>query len=149
MDFKDDESTEDDSEYNRLDEAEEEGWWREDDSEDEDEDESEDESEDLDCEQDIEEHEYTISGDATRTLKIRLFLTLGVVGEPPRLADNCPTSAPKNRRRAVAALKKKKKKNIIRVMDSCQPIAEVPYQGGVYVPCMRTPRPIWLWRRIA
>lgn len=81
MDFEDDESTEDDSEYNRLDEAEEEGWWREDDSEDEDEDESEDESEDLDCEQDIEEHEYTISGDATRTLKIRLFLTDEEMGE--------------------------------------------------------------------
>lgn len=73
MDFEDDESTEDDSEYNRLDEAEEEGWWRED--------ESEDESEDLNFKQDIEEHEYTISSDATRTLKIQLFLTDEEMGE--------------------------------------------------------------------
>ncbi|GIJ99534.1 hypothetical protein Aspvir_001667 [Aspergillus viridinutans] len=62
-DFKGHESTDDGSEYNGFDDSEEEEWWRE------------DESEDLDCEQDIEEHEYTISGDTARTVKIRLFLT--------------------------------------------------------------------------
>jgi hypothetical protein len=75
-------STEDDSENNRLHKVREEGWWRGDDSEevedDEDDDEYDDEyddedEEDLDQQQDIEEHEYTIPGDATRTLKIRLF----------------------------------------------------------------------------
>ncbi|KAJ5959832.1 zinc knuckle transcription factor [Penicillium vulpinum] len=51
-------------------------------SEDENEDESEDESEDPGCEQeDIEDHEYSTSGDATRTLKIRLFLADEEVGE--------------------------------------------------------------------
>ncbi|KAL2871683.1 uncharacterized protein BJX67DRAFT_389187 [Aspergillus lucknowensis] len=35
----------------------------------------EDENEDLDCERDIEEHEYTTSGNMARTVKIRLFLT--------------------------------------------------------------------------
>ena len=48
-------------------------------------------------------------------------------GEPPRLADSCPTSTQKDRRRASVAAaiqKKKKKKTIIWVMlDSCQPIA--------------------------
>jgi hypothetical protein len=42
--------TEDDSEYNGFYVSEEEEWWRE------------DGSECLDSEQDIEEHEYTISG---------------------------------------------------------------------------------------
>ncbi|OQD86705.1 hypothetical protein PENANT_c007G03009 [Penicillium antarcticum] len=65
IDFEADESTEDDSEYNGVDDSEEEDWWRED--------ESEAESEDLDCERDIEEHEYNISGDAARTLTIQLF----------------------------------------------------------------------------
>lgn len=50
-------------EYHGFDNSEEEEWW------------SEDESECLDREQDIEEHEYTISGNKARTLKIRLFLT--------------------------------------------------------------------------
>ncbi|KAJ5124023.1 zinc knuckle transcription factor, partial [Penicillium bovifimosum] len=45
------------------------GWWRE------------DESEDLDCEEDIEDYEYTTSGDTTRTLKIRLSLTDEEMGE--------------------------------------------------------------------
>lgn len=66
MEFEDDESTEDDSEYNRSDEAEEEGWWTENDCD--------DENEDFDHEQEVEEHEYTISSDPARTLKIRLFL---------------------------------------------------------------------------
>jgi hypothetical protein len=70
MDFEDDESTEDDS---RSDEAEEEGWWTENDSE--------DEIEDSDYEQDIEEHEYTTSGDSARKLKIRLFLTDEEMGD--------------------------------------------------------------------
>ncbi|KAJ5098833.1 hypothetical protein N7532_005834 [Penicillium argentinense] len=60
VEFEDDESTDDDSECNGLDDSEEEEWWKEDDSE------------DLDCEQDIEEHEYT-TDDAARTVKIRLF----------------------------------------------------------------------------
>ncbi|KAI2788540.1 hypothetical protein POX_e06558 [Penicillium oxalicum] len=55
MDFEDDESTDDGSEYNGLDDSEQEGWWRE------------DESEDLDCEEDIEDYEYTTSGDTTRS----------------------------------------------------------------------------------
>ncbi|KAJ5175296.1 uncharacterized protein N7482_001173 [Penicillium canariense] len=63
MDFEDDRSTDDGSEYNVLDDTEEEEWWRE------------DESEDLDYEQDIEDYEYTTSGDTSRTLKIRLFWT--------------------------------------------------------------------------
>lgn len=71
MDFEDDESTEDDYEYNEFDDSEEEEWWRED--------ESEDESEI--CEQDIEEHEYITSGDANRTVKLRLFLTDEQMGE--------------------------------------------------------------------
>lgn len=65
MEFEDDESTDDDSEYDGLDDSEEEEWWKE------------DESEDLDCEQDIEEHEYITSDDTSRTMKIRLFLTDG------------------------------------------------------------------------
>jgi hypothetical protein len=63
VEFEDDESTDDDSEYDELHDSEEEEWWKE------------DESEDLDCERDIEEHEYATSGDTTRTVKIRLFLT--------------------------------------------------------------------------
>lgn len=63
MEFEDDESADDDSEYNELDDSEEEEWWKE------------DESEDLDRERDIEEHEYTTSGDTARTVNIRLFLT--------------------------------------------------------------------------
>ncbi|KAJ6118121.1 hypothetical protein N7471_013998 [Penicillium samsonianum] len=65
----DDEPTDDDSEYSELDEAEEEEWP------------SEDENEDLEYQQDIEEHEYTTSGDTTRTLKIRLFLTDEMMGD--------------------------------------------------------------------
>jgi hypothetical protein len=57
VEFEDDESADDDSEYNELDDSE------------------EDESEDLDYERDIEEHEYTTSGDTARTVNIRLFLT--------------------------------------------------------------------------
>jgi hypothetical protein len=41
----------------------------------------EDESKCLDREQDIEEHEYTISGNTARTLKIRLFLTDEEMGD--------------------------------------------------------------------
>ncbi|KAJ5263953.1 hypothetical protein N7478_011558 [Penicillium angulare] len=67
--FEDDELTEDDSENNEFDDTEEEECLRE------------DESEDLDCEQDMEEHEYKISGDAPRTVKIRLFLADGQLGE--------------------------------------------------------------------
>ncbi|KAL7650403.1 hypothetical protein M752DRAFT_277798 [Aspergillus phoenicis ATCC 13157] len=63
MEFEDDELTEDGSEYNGIDDSEEEEWWKEDDSE------------DLGHEQDIEEHEYTTSGDTARTVRIRLFLT--------------------------------------------------------------------------
>ncbi|KAF4187709.1 hypothetical protein CNMCM8694_005580 [Aspergillus lentulus] len=64
VEFEEDESTDDDdSEYNELDDSEEEEWWKE------------DESEDLNREQEIEEHEYTTSGDTARTVKIRLFLT--------------------------------------------------------------------------
>jgi hypothetical protein len=63
VEFEDDESTDDDSEYNELDGTEEEEWWKE------------NEREDLDRERDIEEHEYTTSGDTARTVKIRLFLT--------------------------------------------------------------------------
>ncbi|KAF4169680.1 hypothetical protein CNMCM6936_006839 [Aspergillus lentulus] len=64
VEFEEDESTDDDdSEYDELDDSEEEEWWKE------------DESEDLDRERDIEEHEYTASGDTARTVKIRLFLT--------------------------------------------------------------------------
>jgi hypothetical protein len=59
----DDESAHDGSESDGFDDTEQEEFWREDDSE------------DLDYQQDIEEHEYTTSGDTTRTLKIRLFLT--------------------------------------------------------------------------
>ncbi|CAG8128302.1 unnamed protein product [Penicillium nalgiovense] len=70
MDFEDDYSTEDDS---RSDEAEEEEWWSENDSE--------DEIEDSDYEQEIEEHEYAISGDSARTLKIRLFMTDEEMGD--------------------------------------------------------------------
>lgn len=69
MDFEDDESTDYGSEYNGLSDSKEEGWWRE------------DESEDLDCEEDIEDHEYTTSGDTPRTVKIRLFLTDEAMGE--------------------------------------------------------------------
>ncbi|KAF4226115.1 hypothetical protein CNMCM6805_005161 [Aspergillus fumigatiaffinis] len=61
--FEDDESTDGDSEYNELDDFEEKYWWEE------------DESEDLDCERDVEEHEYTTFGDTARTVKIQLFLT--------------------------------------------------------------------------
>ena len=67
MDSEDDESTEDEFEYNEFDDSEEEEWWKED--------ESRDDSEEMDCEQDIEEHEYIVSGDPVRTLKIRLLLT--------------------------------------------------------------------------
>ncbi|PYH42930.1 uncharacterized protein BP01DRAFT_324199 [Aspergillus saccharolyticus JOP 1030-1] len=63
VEFEDDESADDDSEYNESDDSEEEEWWKE------------DESEDLDRERDIEEHEYTTSGDTARTVNIRLFLT--------------------------------------------------------------------------
>lgn len=35
----------------------------------------------MDCEEDIENYEYTTSGDTTRTLKIRLFLTDEEMGE--------------------------------------------------------------------
>ncbi|KAJ5635063.1 uncharacterized protein N7484_008376 [Penicillium longicatenatum] len=63
MDFEDDESTDDGSEYNGFDNSEQEEWWRE------------DKSEDLDFEEDIEEHEYTTSGNTARAVKIRLFLT--------------------------------------------------------------------------
>jgi hypothetical protein len=62
MDSEDDESAEDE-----FDDSEEEEWWREDDSE--------YDSEDLDREEEIQEHEFTPSGDANQTLKIRLFLT--------------------------------------------------------------------------
>ncbi|KAL6229437.1 hypothetical protein BDW75DRAFT_235209 [Aspergillus navahoensis] len=50
-------------EHGDLDNFEEEEWW------------TGDESEDSECEQDIEEHEYTTPGDTARTVKIRLFLT--------------------------------------------------------------------------
>ncbi|KAL4745592.1 hypothetical protein BDW72DRAFT_186441 [Aspergillus terricola var. indicus] len=63
-DLEGDKSTDDGSKFNGFDDSEEE-WWRE------------DESEDLDREHNIEEHEYTISGDKARTVKIRLFLTDG------------------------------------------------------------------------
>ncbi|KAJ5179433.1 zinc knuckle transcription factor [Penicillium capsulatum] len=72
MDFEDDESTEDDSEYNRSDEAEE-GWWTDNDCD--------DESDDFGHEEEIEEHEYTTSGDPARTVKIRLFLKDEELGE--------------------------------------------------------------------
>lgn len=68
-DFEGYDSTDDGSEYNGFDDSKEEEWWRE------------DESEDLDCEQDIEEHEYTTSGDTARAVKIRLFLTDEGMGE--------------------------------------------------------------------
>ncbi|KAF4220079.1 hypothetical protein CNMCM8980_003368 [Aspergillus fumigatiaffinis] len=68
VEFEEDESTDDDSE-NELDDSEEEEWWEEDEWL------KEDESEDLDRERDIEEHEYTTSGDTARTVKIRLFST--------------------------------------------------------------------------
>ncbi|OKP14986.1 hypothetical protein PENSUB_3381 [Penicillium subrubescens] len=72
IDFEDDGSTEDDIEYNEFDDSDQEEWWKED--------ESRDDSEEMDCEQDIEEHEYAASGDPARTLKIRLFLTDKQVG---------------------------------------------------------------------
>ncbi|KAF7171079.1 hypothetical protein CNMCM5623_003535 [Aspergillus felis] len=63
VEFEEDESTDDDSEYDELDDSGEEEEWL-----------KEDESEDLDRERDIEEHEYTTSGDTARAVKIRLFL---------------------------------------------------------------------------
>lgn len=63
VEFEDDESTDSDSEYNEIDDSEEKGWWEE------------DESEDLDCERNIEEHEYTTFSDMARMVKIWLFLT--------------------------------------------------------------------------
>jgi hypothetical protein len=63
VEFEDNESTDDDSEYDELHDSEEEEWWKE------------DESKDLGRERDIEEHEYTTSSDTTQTVKIRLFLT--------------------------------------------------------------------------
>ncbi|PYH99228.1 hypothetical protein BO71DRAFT_476797 [Aspergillus ellipticus CBS 707.79] len=74
IDSEDDDSTEDDVEYNKLDDSEEEEWWEED--------ESRDDSEEMNCEQDVEEYEYTASGDPVRTLKIRLFLTDEQTGGP-------------------------------------------------------------------
>lgn len=68
-DFKSHNSTDDGFEYDGFDDFEQEKWWRE------------DESEALDCEQDIEEHEYTTSGETARTVKIRLFLTDEEMGE--------------------------------------------------------------------
>jgi hypothetical protein len=62
-DLEDHELTDDGFEHGDLDNFEEEEWW------------TGDESEDSECEQDIEEHEYTTPGDTARTVKIRLFLT--------------------------------------------------------------------------
>ncbi|GIC84308.1 uncharacterized protein Aud_000123 [Aspergillus udagawae] len=62
-DFEGDKSTDYGSEYDGFDDPEEEEWRRD------------VESEDLDREQNIEEHEYTISGDTAQTVKIQLFLT--------------------------------------------------------------------------
>ncbi|KAJ5618208.1 hypothetical protein N7528_006851 [Penicillium herquei] len=58
---EEDELTEDGSEYNEFDDSEEEEWWRE------------GESGDLNSQEDIEEHEYTISGDTSRPVKIDFF----------------------------------------------------------------------------
>ncbi|KAL2817181.1 hypothetical protein BJX63DRAFT_419735 [Aspergillus granulosus] len=69
MDFEDDESTDDDPKYNGFDDSEEEEWCME------------DESKDLDGEQDIEEHEFTTSGDTAQAVKIRLFLTDEEMGD--------------------------------------------------------------------
>lgn len=63
MDFEDNESTNDGFEYNVFDDSE------------------EDESKYSDCEQDIEELEYTPSGDTARVVKIRLFLINDEMGE--------------------------------------------------------------------
>lgn len=63
-DFEGHDSTGDGSEYDGFDDSEEEEWWRE------------DESEDLDCEQDIEEHEYTTSGDGEKC-HVKLYYLLG------------------------------------------------------------------------
>ncbi|KAF9889846.1 hypothetical protein FE257_006936 [Aspergillus nanangensis] len=64
MDFEDDESIDDGPECEESDDSEEDEWWREDESE-----------EDMYSEQEIEEHEYTISGDTARVVKIRLSVT--------------------------------------------------------------------------
>lgn len=69
MDFEDNESTDDGFEHNVFDDSEQEEWWRE------------VESIYSDCEQEIEELEYTPSGDTARVVKIRLFLTDEAMGE--------------------------------------------------------------------
>ncbi|KAJ9297976.1 hypothetical protein DTO271G3_4197 [Paecilomyces variotii] len=73
MEFEDDKSTDDDFDYDGFDDSEEEEGWSED--------ESENETKETDREQDIEEHEYVISGDTNQKLKIRLFLTDEQMGE--------------------------------------------------------------------